>query len=56
MRTGIGAVFYVEHTRHLFPETGEARTLEEDNLTAAMIPGAYYDPAPGSCELTQLAD
>ena len=35
---GIGAVFYIEHTRHLFPEQGEGDT-EENNLTAVMRPG-----------------
>jgi NhaP-type Na+/H+ or K+/H+ antiporter len=39
---GIGAVFYVEHTRHLFPEPGEALTEEENNLTRAMIPVVYW--------------
>jgi hypothetical protein len=54
---GIGAVFYVrpfddclrfantrqvEHTRHLFPEPGEALTEEENNLTRAMIPTVYW--------------
>merc|ERR1712000_195699 len=39
---GLGAVFYVEHTRHLFPEPGEALTEEENNLTAAMIPVVYW--------------
>jgi hypothetical protein len=39
---GIGAVFYVEHTRHLFPEPGEAFTTEENNLTRAMIPVVYW--------------
>jgi sodium/hydrogen antiporter len=39
---GIGAVFYVEHTRHLFPEPGEALTEEENILTAAMIPVVYW--------------
>lgn len=39
---GIGAVFYVEHTRHLFPKAGEALTVEEDNLTRAMIPVVYW--------------
>ncbi|KAH9878204.1 hypothetical protein J1614_003421 [Plenodomus biglobosus] len=39
---GIGAVFYVEHTRHLFPKPGEATTEEEDNLTRAMIPVVYW--------------
>ena len=40
--TGIGAVFYVEHTRHLFPKSGEALTDEENNLTAAMGPVVYW--------------
>jgi len=39
---GIGAVFYVEHTRHLFPKPGEATTEEEENLVAAMIPVVYF--------------
>lgn len=39
---GIGAVFYVEHTRHLFPKRGEALTEEENNLTAAMGPVVYW--------------
>ncbi|KAF2793622.1 Na(+)/H(+) antiporter 1 [Melanomma pulvis-pyrius CBS 109.77] len=38
----IGAVFYVEHTRHLFPKPGEAMTEEEDNLTRAMVPVVYF--------------
>ncbi|KAF1974105.1 hypothetical protein BU23DRAFT_638115 [Bimuria novae-zelandiae CBS 107.79] len=39
---GIGAVFYVEHTRHLFPKAGEALTDEENNLVAAMVPVVYW--------------
>ena len=39
---GIGAVFYVEHTRHLFPERGEASTPEEEHLLRAMIPVVYW--------------
>lgn len=39
---GIGAVFYVEHTRHLFQEPGEALTAEENDLTRAMIPVVYW--------------
>lgn len=35
-------MFYVEHTRHLFPEPGEALTEEENNLTAAMIPVVHW--------------
>jgi hypothetical protein len=32
----------VEHTRHLFPEPGEALTEEENNLARAMIPTVYW--------------
>ncbi|KAF9693256.1 hypothetical protein EKO04_008945 [Ascochyta lentis] len=39
---GIGAVFYVEHTRHLFPKPGKAETMEEDNLVRAMVPVVYW--------------
>jgi sodium/hydrogen antiporter len=35
-------VFYVEHTRHLFPKPGEAQTEEEDHLTRAMVPVVYF--------------
>ena len=38
---GAGAVFYVEHTRHLFPELGEG-DAEETNLVRAMIPVVYF--------------
>lgn len=38
---GAGAVFYVEHTRHLFPELGEGDE-EETNLVRAMIPVVYW--------------
>jgi NhaP-type Na+/H+ or K+/H+ antiporter len=38
---GAGAVFYVEHTRHLFPELGEGDE-EETNLVRAMIPCVYF--------------
>lgn len=38
---GAGAVFYVEHTRHLFPELGKGDT-EESNLVRAMIPVVYW--------------
>lgn len=40
--TGIGAVFYVEHTRHLFPKPDEATTEEEENLVRAMVPVVYW--------------
>ena len=39
---GIGAVFYVEHTRHLFPKPDEATTAEEEDLTRAMVPVVYW--------------
>jgi NhaP-type Na+/H+ or K+/H+ antiporter len=38
---GIGAVFYVEHTRHLFPELGHG-DAEETDLVRAMIPVVYW--------------
>ncbi|RCI09332.1 hypothetical protein L249_1415 [Ophiocordyceps polyrhachis-furcata BCC 54312] len=38
---GAGAVFYVEHTRHLFPEAGKGDT-EETDLVKAMIPVVYW--------------
>lgn len=38
---GAGAVFYVEHTRHLFPELGKGDE-EETNLVRAMIPVVYW--------------
>ncbi|KAF2742213.1 Na(+)/H(+) antiporter 1 [Sporormia fimetaria CBS 119925] len=39
---GIGAVFYIEHARHLFPSPGTALTTEEDSLTSAMGPVVYF--------------
>ncbi|PHH91420.1 hypothetical protein CDD83_563 [Cordyceps sp. RAO-2017] len=38
---GAGAVFYVEHTRHLFPEPGRG-DAEETNLVRAMVPVVYW--------------
>ncbi|KAL4722259.1 hypothetical protein ACLX1H_011041 [Fusarium chlamydosporum] len=38
---GAGAVFYVEHTRHLFPHDGEG-DAEETNLVRAMGPTVYW--------------
>jgi NhaP-type Na+/H+ or K+/H+ antiporter len=38
---GIGAVFYAEHARHLFPELGEG-DAEETDLVRAMIPVVYF--------------
>jgi NhaP-type Na+/H+ or K+/H+ antiporter len=38
---GIGAVFYVEHARHLFPELDHA-DAEETALLRAMIPVVYW--------------
>ena len=37
---GVGAVFYLEHTRHLFPELGEGDE-EETNLIRALGPSKY---------------
>jgi NhaP-type Na+/H+ or K+/H+ antiporter len=38
---GVGAVFYVEHTKHLFPKLGEGDE-EETNLVRAMVPVVYF--------------
>ncbi|RDA93749.1 hypothetical protein CP533_0206 [Ophiocordyceps camponoti-saundersi (nom. inval.)] len=38
---GAGAVFYVEHTRHLFPAAGKG-DAEENDLVKAMIPVVYW--------------
>lgn len=38
---GIGAVFYAEHTRHLFPELGEG-DAEETDLVRALVPVVYW--------------
>ncbi|KAI3552896.1 hypothetical protein CABS01_06344 [Colletotrichum abscissum] len=38
---GAGAVFYVEHTRHLFPELGHGDT-EETDLVRVMMPVVYW--------------
>lgn len=39
---GIGAVFYVEHARHLFPKIDAAETHEEEDLLRAMGPVVYF--------------
>ncbi|OAL56440.1 hypothetical protein IQ07DRAFT_495951 [Pyrenochaeta sp. DS3sAY3a] len=39
---GIGAVFYVEHARHLFPKADVAETQEEEDLLRAMGPVVYF--------------
>lgn len=39
---GIGAVFYVEHARHLFPHLKDAETHEEENMLRAMGPVVYF--------------
>ena len=39
---GIGAVFYVEHTRHLFPKVENAETEEEEHLLRAMGAVVYF--------------
>ena len=39
---GIGAVFYVEHARHLFPEFENAQTQEERQLISVMVPVVYW--------------
>lgn len=39
---GIGAVFYVEHARHLYPHLEHAETHEEEDLLRAMGPVVYF--------------
>lgn len=39
---GIGAVFYVEHARHLFPSLEDVETREEMDLLRAMRPVVYF--------------
>lgn len=39
---GIGAVFYVEHARHLYPSLDAAETHEEEDLLRAMGPVVYF--------------
>lgn len=39
---GIGAVFYVEHAKHLFPKVDVAETHEEEDLLRAMTPVVYF--------------
>ncbi|KAB2572100.1 Cation/H+ exchanger [Lasiodiplodia theobromae] len=39
--TGISAIFFAEHTRHLFPELGEG-DAEETSLIAALGPTVYW--------------
>lgn len=39
---GIGAVFYVEHARHLYPKLDAAETHEEEDLLRAMGPVVYF--------------
>lgn len=38
---GVGAVFYVEHTKHLFPKVGEGNS-DEANLIRALVPSVYF--------------
>ncbi|EGX95824.1 Na(+)/H(+) antiporter 1 [Cordyceps militaris CM01] len=38
---GVGAVFYLEHSRHLFPKLGQG-DVEETNLARAMGPVVYW--------------
>ncbi|KAL2012511.1 hypothetical protein VTN00DRAFT_36 [Thermoascus crustaceus] len=44
---GIGAVFYLEHARHLFPELGEGNS-EETNLIRALGPSKQHSSLPCS--------
>jgi NhaP-type Na+/H+ or K+/H+ antiporter len=38
---GVGAVFYVEHTKHLLPKLGEG-DAEQTALSRAMVPAVYW--------------
>jgi hypothetical protein len=39
---GIGAVFYVEHAKHLYPDFEDAQTQEERQLISTMVPVVYW--------------
>ncbi|KAL8372344.1 hypothetical protein RB595_001914 [Gaeumannomyces hyphopodioides] len=39
---GVGAVFYVEHTKHLFPHVGETGDERSDDLLRALVPSVYF--------------
>lgn len=46
LSVGVGAIFFAEHTRELFPELGEGDE-EETKLIAALIPSKYnFQPHP----------
>ncbi|KLU86018.1 Na(+)/H(+) antiporter [Magnaporthiopsis poae ATCC 64411] len=39
---GVGAVFYVEHTKHLFPHIGETGDVRSDDMLRALVPSVYF--------------
>lgn len=39
---GVGAVFYVEHTKHLFPNVGETGDRGSDHIIRALVPAVYF--------------
>lgn len=39
---GVGAIFYAEHTKHLFPHIGETGDEGSDNLLRALAPSVYF--------------
>ncbi|KAI6264402.1 hypothetical protein MCOR27_011730, partial [Pyricularia oryzae] len=39
---GVGAVFYVEHTQHLFPHVGTTGDVVSDDLIKALVPSVYF--------------
>ncbi|TLS29083.1 hypothetical protein PpBr36_01383 [Pyricularia pennisetigena] len=39
---GVGAVFYVEHTKHLFPKVGETGDVASDDMLKALVPSVYF--------------
>jgi hypothetical protein len=40
--TGIGAIFYAEHIKHLFPSAELAQTQEETDMMLALDPVVYW--------------
>lgn len=48
LSVGVGAIFFAEHTRELFPELGEGDE-EETNLIAALTPSKYNFQPHQSC-------
>ncbi|KAI6371829.1 hypothetical protein MCOR25_003858 [Pyricularia grisea] len=39
---GVGAVFYAEHTKHLFPSVGTTGDVASDDMIKALVPSIYF--------------